>query len=80
MPERLPDGGCNFLCYFGFVHRVDMDTVRMMGFQIQNLFYGIINAGFSHICRIIPIGGYDIGQLFGNGGTGQGNGGSQLFR
>lgn len=63
----LLDGGYDFLCHLRLIHCINVDTIRMMRFQIQNLTDGIINAGLSHIRRIITIGGNDIRQLFGNG-------------
>ena len=38
----LLDGGYDFLCHLRLIHRINVDTIRMMRFQIQNLTDGII--------------------------------------
>ena len=61
------------------VHSINMDAVHMMGLQVKNLFYCVIDTGFPHFRRIVSIGGDEIRQLLGDGGAGKGNRGSQLF-
>ena len=69
--DKNLQGLADLFGHIGMVHGVNVYAVRIMGLQILNLPYGVINAGFSHIIRRILISGQQVGHGFGDAGSGE---------
>ena len=64
----------DFFCGLGLVHGINMDILYVIFLQVSDLADGIIDTCFSHLVRLVSIGGNDVGQLLGDAGTGKGDG------
>ncbi len=74
------DLAADFDSGFYFVHGINVDTVYAVFFQVTDLADRIVDTCFAHVLLVISVGGDEICQSLGNGGTGQRYGSTQLFR